>query len=108
MKAFFGKKEIPSELVAWRESSDASVNVGLALRWQAALAEMEPTLAIIEEERFQYVSHWREYIIEQISKYPDLVYFSRAKDTDSILSVRFKSTDPSKTYMNKNELMKIF
>ena len=69
---------------------------------------MEPTLAIIEEERFQFVALWREYIIEQISKYPDLFYFSRAKDTDSILSVRFKHPDPSKTYMNKTELTKIF
>jgi hypothetical protein len=51
LNAFVGKSEIPSELKSWRESVPDSANNGLALRWEAGLAEIEPTLAIAERER---------------------------------------------------------
>lgn len=51
LNTFVGKSEIPSELPQWRDSLENSVNHGLALRWEAGLAEIEPTMAIPENER---------------------------------------------------------
>ena len=59
LNTFFGKSEVPTQLQAWKDSVHESVNEGLALRWQAGLAEMEPTLAIPEDEREIYLDQWR-------------------------------------------------
>ena len=48
LNTFFGKSEVPQQLTSWRDSLQDSVNYGLALRWEAGLAEIEPTLAIDE------------------------------------------------------------
>jgi len=44
LNSFFGKNEFPKELEHWRNCINENQNPGLALRWVAALAEMEPTL----------------------------------------------------------------
>jgi len=41
-------------------------NPGLALRWVAALAEMEPTFAIPEDIRKQATESWRNEVIKMI------------------------------------------
>jgi len=46
LNSFFGKNEYPRTLKTWRANINDNQNPGLALRWVAALAEMEPTLAI--------------------------------------------------------------
>ena len=46
LNSFFGKQNFPKELESWRAAVEDNQNPGLALRWVAALAEMEPTLAI--------------------------------------------------------------
>ena len=46
LNTFFGKNEFPKELKSWRDNIEDNQNPGLALRWVAALAEMEPTLQI--------------------------------------------------------------
>lgn len=46
LNSFIGKNEIPRELPSWRDQMGDNQNPALALRWVAALAEMEPTLAI--------------------------------------------------------------
>ena len=46
LNSFFGKNEFPRHLKTWRDNINDNQNPGLALRWVAALAEMEPTLAI--------------------------------------------------------------
>ena len=51
LKAFVGKNEIPRELQSWRDLLPDSQNPGLALRWVAAIAEIEPTLRIEESKR---------------------------------------------------------
>ena len=48
LNTFMGKAEIPRELPSWRDCVADNQNPGLALRWEAALAEMEPTMAIEE------------------------------------------------------------
>ena len=48
LNSFIGKNEIPRELENWRESLYDNQNPALAIRWAAALAEIEQTLAIDE------------------------------------------------------------
>jgi hypothetical protein len=59
LNTFIGKAEIPRELHAWREQMRDNQNPGLALRWVAALAEMESTLSIPKELREMATSSWR-------------------------------------------------
>lgn len=51
LNTFIGQAEIPRELPLWRKQMRENLNPGLALRWEAALAEMIPTLSIPEQER---------------------------------------------------------
>jgi hypothetical protein len=48
LNTFIGQAEIPRELPEWRKQMRENLNPGLALRWEAALAEMVPTLSIPE------------------------------------------------------------
>ena len=79
----------------------------MALRWVAALAEMEPTLAISKEIRQIATIVWRSSVIEYLKSYPNLSYFDAANDTPSIVSVRIKHP-VSSVWMIKSELVKIF
>jgi len=108
LNTFMGKSEIPQELENWRNSVQESSNAGLALRWEAALAEMEPTLAIDQETRVAKTKEWRNHIISYVDNFERLDYFRAAEDTDSIVSIRIKHTDVSKDWMNKSELAKVF
>ena len=51
LNTFIGKAELPKELPVWRNKFENNQNPGLALRWIAGLAEMEPTLQISKEIR---------------------------------------------------------
>ena len=51
LNTFMGKTEIPRELSHLRDQMEDNQNPGLALRWVAALAEMEPTLSIPADVR---------------------------------------------------------
>lgn len=59
LNSFFGKNEFPRTLKTWRDNIRDNQNPGLALRWVAALAEMEPTLAIPTDEWQRGKSWWR-------------------------------------------------
>jgi len=41
LKTFIGQSELPDDLTLWRNQLDSSINHGLALRWEAGLAEIE-------------------------------------------------------------------
>lgn len=107
LNTFMGKAEIPRELTSWRDCLEDNQNPGLALRWVAALAEIEKTLQIEEKVRKQATDHWRKQVIDEISKYPNLDYFSAAEDTPSIVSLRIIHPDSGK-WMVKSELAKVF
>jgi hypothetical protein len=107
LNSFIGKNEIPRELPAWREQINDNQNPALALRWAAALAEMEPTLSIPSDVRLAATANWRMAVIENIKKYQNLSYFSAAEDTPSIVSVRIKHPETG-AWMVKSELSKIF
>ena len=54
------RRQVPRSLPAWRAALPSVANTGLALRWVAALVEMEPTLALPDHVRDQAVRRWRE------------------------------------------------
>jgi len=109
---FIGRSELPKELVSWRTQLPESVNIGLVLRWEAALAEIEATLAIDEDERMSLIKQWRQRLVELIERRaPCLNYFSEAQDTDSIVSVRVRNPfqeQESRPWLKKAELALIF
>jgi len=101
LKTFIGQSELPDDLTVWRNQLDPSINYGLALRWEAGLAEIEPTLKIEESVRVAQAQHWSNAVKTELSKYSNLNYFSAAEDTTSIISVRIKSTIEGKEWFNK-------
>lgn len=107
LNTFMGKAEVPRELHSWRDCLEDNQNPGLALRWVAAMAEIEKTLQIDEQTRKEATTYWRQQVIEEFSKYANLDYFSAAEDTPSIVSMRIVHPDTGK-WMNKAELAKVF
>ena len=83
------------------------MNPGLALRWEAALAEMEATLKIPEADRISSTANWNKSVVDMIAEFKNLDYFSAAQDTPSIVSLRLKHPKTDK-WMVKSELVKVF
>lgn len=103
LNSFFGKNEFPRHLQTWRKNINDNQNPGLALRWVAALAEMEPTLAIPTDDWQRANRFWRSKVVEEISKHPRLQYFTDAEDTRSIVSLCL--IDPrTQTIMSNSDL----
>lgn len=50
---------------------------------------------------------WRQEVINMVGEHENLNYFSEAKDTASIVSVRIKHPETG-AWMNKDELAKVF
>lgn len=107
LNTFIGKNEIPRELPAWRASIEDNQNPALAVRWAAAMAEIEKTFEFDEITRKAATSDWRKSVIEHVGQYKNLSYFDAAEDTDSIVSVRVKHPDTGE-WMIKSELSKVF
>ena len=62
LNTFFGKNEFPPELSSWRDTIEDNQNPGLALRWVASLAEMEPNLEISTEDWNHAKKSWNTKI----------------------------------------------
>ena len=103
LNSFFGINEIPRELPDWRESLFDNQNPALAIRWAAALAEIEKTLAIDEDTLLNATKDWRKAVIEEVNSNENLSYFEEGAGTDSIISIRVKHPNTGK-WMNKSEL----
>ena len=91
----------------WRDQIKNNQNPGLALRWIAALAEMEPTLGIPKVTRQKAEKLWRNTVIKFLKQFDNLDYFDSAEDTASIVSVRIKHSETG-NWMVKSELAKVF
>lgn len=107
LNTFIGKAELPRELQSWRDQVEDNQNPGLALRWVAALAEMEPTLSIPKEVREKATDAWRQSVIKMVKAHAELDYFAAAEDTASIVSLRIRHPDTGK-WMDKSQLAKVF
>lgn len=78
LNSFIGKANLPAELPRWRDSLENSTNPGLALRWEAALAEMEATLKIDEDKRISAIANWNKSVVAMMDKYENLDFFAAA------------------------------
>ena len=107
LNSFIGSNEIPRELPLWRDCLFDNQNPALAIRWAAAMAEIEKTLEIDEEVRNSAVREWRSEVVSIVNTHENLSYFEEASDTDSIISLRVKHPETGE-WMNKTELSKVF
>lgn len=72
---FVSDKELPDCLDSWRPSlrraSGSSNNVGLALRWEAGLHEMESLSKTPDAERVKAVERWAEKVSQMVEENSD-------------------------------------
>lgn len=59
LNSFIGRNEVPRELKSLRNSLFDNQNPALAVRWAAALVEIEKTLKIDEDIRNSAIKEWR-------------------------------------------------
>lgn len=107
LNGFFGKQNFPKELESWRAAVEDNQNPGLALRWIAALAEMEPTLAIPQSDWWAGKMGWRSSVWNLIHEYPVLEFLEDRADTQSIMSVTVLNRETNST-MTVEELELIY
>lgn len=107
LNSFFGKNEFPRQLSTWRDQMEDNQNPGLALRWVAALAEMEPTLQIPYDDWWPAKVCWRSEVIHVLDDQPILVFNHENADTESIISINVKNKFNGKL-MTADELKLIY
>jgi hypothetical protein len=103
---FLSSNEVPSALTSWRQALKDQNNTGLALRWVAALDEMEPTLAMPDDEKDQLQEAWLESVLTELGKYPEQLEAFEPRSCATIVSLRLRKPDGG--YYNTAECKKIF
>lgn len=101
----FTKYDFPSDL-ALRESFSDFENVGLLLRWEAAILEMEK-LSLLEERRINYViTKWNMVVVERLnaSSHFELL-IDQIKTNKSIIS--FKVRRPQGGFYGPDDLKRL-
>ena len=69
LRQFLTANEVPPALADWRSALSQTDNIGLALRWVAALEEMEPFLEIPEVVRDAAMVAWHDGVKELLGQY---------------------------------------
>lgn len=72
LAAYAGRGEFPAHATA-ASGLDAGTNLGLVLRWQAALAEMRAFAAVPRAERLALLDRFLSRVAAAIASHPDLV-----------------------------------
>jgi hypothetical protein len=92
-EAIFSYYDFPPNL-SLRSSFPKVINMGLLLRWEAAILEMEK-LSALEERRINYViTKWNMEIVQRIEKSQQLSLLQdHAKTNKSIVSFQVKDKD---------------
>jgi hypothetical protein len=108
LRHFMSCNEVPPALADWRSALKPVDNVGLALRWVAALEEMEPFLEIPVQVRDLAMSAWHDGVVQLIGKYQEqLVHMENIGNTiTTIVSVRLRRKKGG--YLNVNDSKKVF
>jgi hypothetical protein len=109
MGGFLSDKELPSCLDGWkpllRRADIASINVGLALRWEAGLDGMEALSKTPDTKRVAAVEEWAGSVADMVK--------SNAEQLDawcierSIVSIRLKSEDGT-GWLSMSELRDVY
>ena len=103
---FLSSSELPKELSSWKVQLGGSENTGLALRWVAALDEMESTLSIHDDEKDAVTHAWIEGVIKLVDQYKDELETFEPRSCPTILSIRCRK--PAGGYYTNGECKKIF
>mmetsp|Transcript_30261 Transcript_30261/g.59091 ORF Transcript_30261/g.59091 Transcript_30261/m.59091 type:complete len:496 (+) Transcript_30261:65-1552(+) len=103
---FLSSNEVPEALSSWRSALKDTSNTGLALRWVAALDEMEPTLAIADDDKDLMTAAWLESVLSELEKYPDQLEAFEPRSCSTIVSLRLKA--PGGAYYNNAECKNVF
>lgn len=104
--SFLSDKELPECLNAWKSflPREDACNVGLALRWEAALAGIEALAPVTDEKRNEIVAEWADTVVSMINE-EDLIdawWVER-----SIVSIRVQN-GYDRTWLGMDDLRKLF
>lgn len=90
----FSSLDFPPSLPGLVGAFDAVDNVGLRLRWEAALHEMELFDAVPEKRSAAMITEWHERVVERIARSNVLELLGDQDETnDSIVSFRIRNAD---------------
>jgi len=106
LRQFLSANEVPPALADWRSALTQSDNVGLALRWVAALEEIEPFLEIPAEERDAAMVAWHNGVKEMLGQYSNTLEQMENSDCLTIMSVRLRRKKGG--YLSVGESKKVF
>ena len=106
LRQFLSANEVPPALADWRSALTQSDNVGLALRWVAALEEIEPFLEIPAEERDAAMVAWHNGVKEMLGQYSNTLEHMENSDCLTIMSVRLRRKKGG--YLSVGESKKVF
>lgn len=92
LSAFVTDLELPECLESWKSglATEDKSNIGLALRWEAALQGMEALSKVSDQERVQAVDEWANNVKGMVSEEAMLDPWCVER---SIVSIRLKNTD---------------
>tara|TARA_R110001592_G_scaffold363221_3_gene681782 strand:+ start:175546 stop:176928 length:1383 start_codon:yes stop_codon:yes gene_type:complete len=94
-KKFFSYSDIPSTLPWLKNHFKKHNNLGLLLRWKAALYEMNQLNKIDPTDVINTVETWNKSVLDELAKYPDLFELMPQASTSnpSIIPFRLKRRD---------------
>ena len=90
LRQFLTANDVPPALADWRSALSQTDNIGLALRWVAALEEMEPFLEIPEVVRDAAMVAWHDGVKELLGQYTNTLEHMENLDCLTIISVRLR------------------
>eukprot|EP00277_Geminigera_cryophila_P001574 CAMPEP_0179416164 /NCGR_PEP_ID=MMETSP0799-20121207/6642_1 /TAXON_ID=46947 /ORGANISM="Geminigera cryophila, Strain CCMP2564" /LENGTH=489 /DNA_ID=CAMNT_0021188997 /DNA_START=57 /DNA_END=1526 /DNA_ORIENTATION=+ len=106
LRHFMSANEVPPALADWRSALKEEDNVGLALRWVAAIEEMEPFLELPVEVRDAAMTAWHDALAEMIAKYQGTLELMENVDCLTIVSIRLRRKQGG--YLNVAQSKQVF
>lgn len=106
LQRFLTANDVPPALADWRNGLKDVDNLGLALRWVAALEEMEPYLELPGSVRDSAISTWHAALVEMLGQHQGALEHMENMDCPTIVSVRLKRKNGG--YLTVAESKKVF
>ena len=108
---FVSDKELPDCLDSWRtllrrSSSASSNNIGLALRWEAGLHEMESLSMTPDAERVKAVENWAERVAQTVQENSEQLDAWCVEG--SIVSIRLLRCGGDGSFLSMSELRDVY
>eukprot|EP00959_Pyramimonas_sp_CCMP1952_P391639 8207233-Pyramimonas_sp.AAC.1 len=108
MQHFFTRDDFPESLPAFRAALPELQNKGLALRWLAALEEMDAYFAAggDSDAARGMVAQWREGVLAEIASNHPAIELFEANDT--VLNIKVKDAGAGGAAMNAETLRRLY